>query len=330
MTFVRTFKGLVLHDPFARADSALVGNGWDETIAGDQTQQILSNKCDRPAGAPLSFGLIYRDDVVIPANAMYQINSEFLAANSTITLNLRVSGKDDGFGSENRYSTQIRRDTQEHRIDIVNIGVNNNVANNGFDPNINPHALRFITEVSGANLILRSKISQQLLNAFDLTQPFTKDEISFTDTSPIPLVPNNLDIYFLQQNRGSAVHLILMGRNVTVNDLPAGWKAKFESETAVIETAGTAVVDVDRVALPGTTLQILNGADVVQETIVLTDDIWGGDTYGQSLPGQVFADATIRVAFPLEEVPDQFSPGVQFDGLNPRFYRGSSFRRRDS
>jgi hypothetical protein len=28
--------------------------------------------------------------------------------------------------------------------------------------------------------------------------------------------------------------------------------------------------------------------------------------------------------------PDQFSPGVQFDGLNPRFYRGSSFRRLDS
>lgn len=27
---------------------------------------------------------------------------------------------------------------------------------------------------------------------------------------------------------------------------------------------------------------------------------------------------------------DQFSPGVHFDGLNPRFYRGSSFQRRDS
>lgn len=26
--------------------------------------------------------------------------------------------------------------------------------------------------------------------------------------------------------------------------------------------------------------------------------------------------------------PDSFSPGVQFDGLNPRFYRGSSFQRR--
>lgn len=28
--------------------------------------------------------------------------------------------------------------------------------------------------------------------------------------------------------------------------------------------------------------------------------------------------------------PDKFSSGIQFDGLNPRFYRGSSFKRRDS
>ena len=288
MALTRTFKGLVLLDTMARANSALVGNGWDETIIGDGTQQILGNKCDRPAGGAGSFGAIYRDDVVIPADAIYQVNSGFLAANSTIFLNLRVSGKDDGFGSENRYSTQIRRDTQEHRIDIVKLGVNVNPVNNGFDPNINPHALRFITEVSGSNLILRSKISQQLIDEFDLTQPFTKDEISFTDTSPIPLVPNNLDIYFLQQNRGSATHVILMGRNVTVDGLPNGWKAKLGSEPAIVEVSGTATIDVDRVALPQTTLQILDGSDILQEQIVLTDDIWGGDTYSLAPVGVCF------------------------------------------
>lgn len=48
------------------------------------------------------------------------------------------------------------------------------------------------------------------------------------------------------------------------------------------------------------------------------------------LPGQVQVLSSVGVVFPVDEVLDQFSPGVQFDGLNPRFYRGSSFRRRDS
>lgn len=59
--------------------------------------------------------------------------------------------------------------------------------------------------------------------------------------------------------------------------------------------------------------------------------------------GQVQFDASIQNAFAgrvqvssliivkrLVLESDQFSPGVHFDGLNPRFYRGSSFKRRES
>lgn len=45
--------------------------------------------------------------------------------------------------------------------------------------------------------------------------------------------------------------------------------------------------------------------------------------------GRVQVSSSIIVESFVPE-PDQFSPGVHFDGLNPRFYRGSSFKRRDS
>jgi len=38
-------------------------------------------------------------------------------------------------------------------------------------------------------------------------------------------------------------------------------------------------------------------------------------------------DSMLILSSETEVEPDAFSPGIGFDGLNPRFYRGSSFRR---
>lgn len=45
------------------------------------------------------------------------------------------------------------------------------------------------------------------------------------------------------------------------------------------------------------------------------------------IAGQVQVAASMEVDFVESVEPDQFSPGIQLDELNPRFYRGSSFRR---
>jgi hypothetical protein len=46
--------------------------------------------------------------------------------------------------------------------------------------------------------------------------------------------------------------------------------------------------------------------------------------------GEIQILASMQNASRLIPESDRFSPGVQFDGLNPRFYRGSSFQRRDN
>lgn len=77
-------------------------------------------------------------------------------------------------------------------------------------------------------------------------------------------------------------------------------------------------------------------------------DTFGWATNGETAPTSAEVEGQVQIAASMEAIfggevqfaasiettirsePDRFSPGVHFDGLNPRFYRGSSFQRRDS
>lgn len=119
--------------------------------------------------------------------------------------------------------------------------------------------------------------------------------------------------------------LVVSGSNLDVYSEPIGGGTRTEI-----------VLGVDLGQDFGGSTDLFNDTDHMRFTLEGGSNLEIGTTWDNItvelfvLPtGQVQFGASIETT-PIRSKLDQFSPGVHFDGLNPRFYRGSSFQRRDS
>ena len=283
----RSTTGLAFRDQFTRADAAAVGNGWDESIIGNGSLAIVGNEVEKPNTGAGTFGTMYRDggtQEALVADMILQINGQF-SGGFNLFVNIRTDLKDVGAGFEDRYSTFLARATSEHRFDRTINGAITDTISNAFAPANVSRGMRIITEVDGTDLIIRGKVTAPLADVQDLSEPYTADAWQFTDTSPIPLSGNTLDYYVLAQTGTPNVmdEFMFGGRNIVVNDVPAGWKVVIDGGTPVVSAGVPLVIDVDAEPLPGTLLEITDNLDVVQDSISPSPPIFGGDVYESGL-----------------------------------------------
>ncbi len=309
----RSTVGLEFRDQFTRANNALVGNGWDESIIGDGTLRILGNEVEKPVGGFGTFGTAYRDggtqEALVP-DLILQLNGRW-SGNFNLFINIRTDLKDVGAGFEDRYSTHLARTSSAHRFDRVINGAVTDTISNAFAPANVSRGMRIITEVDGGDLIIRGKITDPLVDIQDLSEKYDADSWQFTDTSPIPLAGATLDYYFLAQN-GSANEMdefMFGGRNVVVNDVPSGWKVVLDGGTPFVSTGVPLVIDVDEEALPFSLLEITNDLDVVQDSISPSPEPgYGGDVYEAGFAAGAFD--------PRASTADVDTPVVAGDPVN--------------
>lgn len=279
----RSTVGLAFRDPFTRGNSAAVGGGWDESVAGDGTMAIVSNHVNKPGAG---FAVAYRDGGTqepLKVDAIVQLNANYASAGTYNTFtDIRTDLKDVGAGFEDRYAQSVNRSSTQHRFDRhINGAVTDSIINT-FDPNITVRGQRIITEVDGGNLKIRGKVTASLSGLTDLTEKFDQDAggWEFIDTSPIPLSGDTLDYFFLMQNgSGDVDEFISMGRNIVINDVPTDWKVVIDGGTPIVSTGVPIVIDVDEEPLPFTLLEITDDLDVLQDSITPSGGGFGGDVY---------------------------------------------------
>lgn len=91
----------------------------------------------------------------------------------------------------------------------------------------------------------------------------------------------------------------MTSRYATCSGLPTGYKFRITDGagtnfTATESGAGVATVDLISAKFPCDSVAVLTGADVVVETLTMTDDCWGGDAYTYTASG---ISTRRRVAF---------------------------------
>lgn len=126
---------------------------------------------------------------------------------------------------------------------------------------------------------------------------------------------------------------MVSGLDVQVWTEPAGGGTRTNRGAAVTLTADLRDGNHKRIGLTGRTEcnAPRSTMDNLTVTVVLppTGQVQFAASIQNAFGGRVQVSSSIVVRRFVPE-SDQFSPGVHFDGLNPRFYRGSSFQRRDS
>lgn len=290
-TLVRDSTGLVLPDPFTRANSNTVGNGWSEPLLSEDANavRILDNQLQMDDAAS---GL-YRSGFAFPDSGMVQMNVKVDAA--SVFAKIGIFSDLISASPEDSYGFVL------DEAGGPQISVSETTAGSGAFPAqtavvVSGSAwwgLRGIWEKSGGDLILTTVITAGLTDGTDLSKPFTNKLATFTD-SPQRLSSGELYIF---SNTGPITidEFIAQGRNLVINGVPTGWKGQVGTETAVVESGGVVTIDVDLLNTPQTTLKVLTSGDAEQASLTLTDDIWGGDiftfTQGTSLSGiQVIND----------------------------------------
>ena len=97
----------------------------------------------------------------------------------------------------------------------------------------------------------------------------------FVDNTP-PVLGNFIEC--ANFNVAAVDNDLLCGRDITVTNLPSGFRVILDSDPPIVEVGGQVVIDMTTKFLPRSQIDVDDGVDVVA-TFVATDDIWGGDTY---------------------------------------------------
>lgn len=77
------------------------------------------------------------------------------------------------------------------------------------------------------------------------------------------------------------IGVYLNNYNIKCSGLPTGYKFRVGgvSGATAVESGGTATVSIQHVTLPASLVEVLDGSDVVVDSLTVTGDVWGGDEY---------------------------------------------------
>ncbi len=304
MTITRTKLGFIYTDTFIRANSAAVaasGHDWDETVRGTQAMRIQDNLLDSNVSSGAEE--VYQPGdgaatVVIPTgDTIVQINADMsLAGGDRCQIMLRTDEGVAGTGSEDAYLAFFDAGGAGLRIAKNLSGSVSAQDIDVFDVSNDKRGLRLILEDQGGTHVVGARVTGTVIaDMDDLSVDFDGASVEITDsTSPIEATGDTTDFAILTVDDVHMKHYIIFGRGILITGLPTGWKLQVDSEAAVIESGGTATLDIDTLSLPKSDIKVLDGSDVQQDILSLTDDVWGGDEYNFSEDGEVTADASIN------------------------------------
>lgn len=275
---------VIINDSEATGDGNPVidrDNDWVESNAtgNNQTETILIND---PAD---NF-----DGMIVQATLRStQANDSGIPA-----LMLHHNGLDDP--NTDAYLFQLRHAQGFFILDVVDSAVDSE-SSTGSDASLAPnedYSFRGVSERSGSDTLLR-------LYAVGGDPP---TNVSAPNDDPnkgdLTLVLSHTDVGGQLDGGYYGIHghddwrgyfFLACGRNVQVTGLPSGYKAQLDDGTAVVESGGTATIDVDAVGLPAQTIKVLDGDDVEQASLT-PNAITGrqGDAYsGGIVGGDIFA-----------------------------------------
>lgn len=271
--FARTTSGLVFEDDFDRANSATVGNGWVEYEPVDPLS--IAGNLLAVGGGSSDPSKIERSSPTPPVSLIIQAVVRSQDGSGIIGVYARSDLDDNGAESEYRFYV----DRPNNGISLVerNEGVNGSTdLNTNTNPSSNWKALRMVIQ-DGATTTVDGYMSETLDDENDTSFTINTESVQIVDTTP---VSNGLTGYgILGAWNAQANNFLVCGRNVVVNDLPTGWKARIDGGASVTEAGGTATVNVDTVSLPATTLEILDDQNRVRQTASPVGGIFGGDIF---------------------------------------------------
>lgn len=267
----RVTSGLVFRDDFDRGDGSTIGNGWSEQEDSSATLQIVSQQVKSTSGAG-ALKAIYRtspalpDDVIIQCNMSTDNNGQqvgpFIRGTTptnyvgyNLTQHIYDTGNNFLYLKEGTTTQAYWVDTTYNRGDWVGV--------------------RLVGELSGSSYLLRG-YSGLLSGSTDLGVDLPQ-RVSWADTTSV-FTDTTWGIII---NRGVsyADTFFVCGRNVTVTNVPSGYKVQVDSRTAVVSDGSDVVVDVDGWALPCTTIKVLDATDTELASLTPSGGIYGGDVY---------------------------------------------------
>ena len=283
----RTTVGLIFRDQFNRPDSADVGNDW---LQAGTPVSIEGNKYKiTGAVSSASFWTGSLTANRFPVTGALNLPEKYMLQSNLSTAgasNLEISTREDQnlrTGSLTHYFIMIADGVNERRILKIFTGSLAFINSQAFSPVSGAfYGQRLIIEVTGSNLAYSGTFTAQLSSSSDLNAPFTDLILSRFDNR-ITGSETNIVAIVSEPGPGFMDEFIIQGTEVLVTNLPSGFKARIDNDAAVIESGGSASIDVKTKALPFATISVLNAVDVVQGQVfpqsASLSDGWGGDTY---------------------------------------------------
>lgn len=283
----RYIKGLTFLDTFDRADGPLggtlpdsgsLGMEWDAFYAeSGQSIQIVSNriKVGSPGGAVVQISASYGDRTIMQVT--YKMGTQALDTFGGYGLR-RTAWP---VGADQRYTSDWNNNANNFTLRQTDTGGSTNngqaisIPDNSFFHN------RLIVDGPEGSEVL-AVYAEEVGSLDDRDDDLTL--LQELTASRHPDFAGSGPIIRLTLFRSSeADYMFICGLDIEVTNLPSGFKARalgpITSRSAVVESAGTASMRVNSWALPITSIEILNGADVSQEVITPVDGVFGGDKY---------------------------------------------------
>ena len=257
-TLVELVNGLLFRDQFTRSDRDLDGdNGWLST-GGAGVWDILSNVARKSASG--ANNLLHR---TVAASALQDIIAEFT--------NIAPTDRDSMMVRWDRFDptsdTWYRVEFKDNSITLFeNIdGSESSLASVGVAL-VNPYRCRIIIKDAGPNTVITvfTDATLQITNT-DVTGQQDAGYVGFG--------------FRLQDNPNSFDDVFECGVDVVCSNMLAGYKIQLDGGTKFVESGGIAVADVDALPLPWTKIDLLDGADVVKDSITPVGGGWGGHQF---------------------------------------------------
>ncbi|KKM01401.1 hypothetical protein LCGC14_1794850, partial [marine sediment metagenome] len=260
---------------FNRADSATVGNGWNEGCVSTTNLEIVDNSLQNPGGAA---GAIDRS-VVLPTELIFQVNwKSGIGGNAFAVYDVRtnICSANNNFvrviwnEGLNRYQIQIRFGGADQTFTHSRAIAQNDT-----------FTIRLVLEEVGT-------FKAKLYEIFGLATTASLDTdfgTAVLDVTPIN-TPLNIGSSFMQIGAAANVadEYIICGRNVIVNDLDSGRKIRFITPAGtgsfVSASGGSGSIDVNSIALPGNRLEVFESDEsTLVDAFQSASGLWGGDVY---------------------------------------------------
>ncbi len=257
-TLVELVNGLLFRDQFTRSDRDLDGdNGWLST-AGAGVWSIVSNVARKNAAG--ANNLLHR---TVAASKSQDLIAEF--TNIAPTDRDSMMARWDRFDptSDTWYRAEFKTgaitlfenlDGTESQLATVAVAL------------VNPYRCRMVLRDVGANTVIKVFTDATL-------------QITHTDTTGQQDAAYDGFGFRLQDNPNSFDDVFESGVDVVCSNMLAGYKIQLDAGPKFVESGGIAVADVDALLLPWTTINLLDGADVLKDSITPVGGGWGGHQF---------------------------------------------------